>query len=117
MTALGIGFELATSNSGALKLIEARPFDAIITDLGRTTSDENDPFAGLKLLDELRNRSIATPCIVHAGTRAIDQRDRLLAAGASAVINRPTELFDAVIKAIVRSQSTARRQSFTGDRT
>lgn len=99
--ALGIRFTLSTSTAEALKLLAAQAFNVIITDLGRSTADENDPDAGIHLLNELRRRRIDIPCVVYAGHRAVEQRDQVLAAGAASSTNRPTELFDAVVKAIV----------------
>jgi hypothetical protein len=49
----------------------------------------------------MRSRRLDTPCIVYASTRAVQEREQLLAAGALVSTNRPTELFDAVVKAIV----------------
>lgn len=101
MAALGIRFTMARSTGEALRLMDARHFDAVITDLGRSTPEEDDPDAGFRLLGELRKKSVEVPCVVYAGTRAVTERDQLLRAGAVASTNRPTELFDAVVKAIV----------------
>jgi CheY-like chemotaxis protein len=101
MAALGIRFTTAKSTPEALRLLAAQPFDVVITDLGRSTPDEDDPNAGLRLLHEMRSRRLDAPCIVYASTRAVQEREQLLTAGALVSTNRPTELFDAVVKAIV----------------
>src|SRR5438876_4190061 len=101
MTALGIRFTTAKSTPEALRLLAAQAFDVVITDLGRSTQDEDDPKAGLRLLKEMRSRGLNTPLIVYAGARAVEERDQLIESGALVSTNRPTELFDAVVKAIV----------------
>src|SRR6266550_78881 len=101
MTALGIRFATAKSTPEALRLLAAQAFDVVITDLGRSTQDEDDPKAGLRLLKEMRSRGLNTPLIAYAGARAVEERDQLIESGALVSTNRPTELFDAVVKAIV----------------
>lgn len=102
MSALGILIDLAKSTTEALELLRKRSYDLIISDLGRKSSAEDDPNAGLTLLDRVRAERISLPYIIYAGSRAITERDRILAAGATDSINSPTELVDAIVNALGR---------------
>lgn len=62
--AVGIRVEVALSTREALEKLESRPFDAIISDMGR----REGPREGYILLDALRSRGDQTPFYIHAGS-------------------------------------------------
>lgn len=94
---LGIKIDLALSTSEAVRRMRGTRYDLLISDLGRQTAGEDDPDAGLKLVEALRGEGSHIPVIVYAGSRGIRKRPELMRAGASGVTNRPTDLLALVV--------------------
>ena len=83
--------ELSTK-SGLFALANER-FNAIITDLGRKEDGTDNPFAGLDFIEAVRSSGCPTPILVFAGRRGLENRERLLSAGATEVTASPVEVF------------------------
>lgn len=98
--AIGIRFELSTSTEDALRQLDRRRFDAIISDMGRGEERQ----AGYQLLERLRQTDRSTPFVIYAGTSAVRHRDEALARGAQGSTNSPKELMALVIQAIQGSR-------------
>lgn len=92
--AMGFRLVLSTSTEDALDRVSERPFDAIISDMGRT----GDSSAGYALLDALRERGERTPFFIYAGSNrhAAEARQR----GAQGSTNRPDELLRMVTSSV-----------------
>jgi CheY-like chemotaxis protein len=74
-----------------------RGVQAIVTNLGRTEGGEHRPHAGLTLMRQLREAGFEQPVLVYTwASRAEQERNDALAAGAAAVTASPTELFAAL---------------------
>lgn len=98
LEALGVNFILSTSTKDALEKLKHQRFDAIISDMGRTSDSQ----AGYTLLDALRTSGDRTPFIIYAGSRAPEHRAETRRRGALGCTNRPEELFDMVLSALGR---------------
>ena len=98
LDALGVRFEISTNTDEALRMIKSRtkPFDAIISDMGRPP----DSRAGYTLLDALRKSGNRTPYIIDAGSNLPEHKAMALERGAQGSTNRPEELFQLVVSAI-----------------
>jgi CheY-like chemotaxis protein len=96
MEALGVSFVLAASTDEALELVKQRPFDAIISDMGRAL----DRQAGYTFLEKLRASGDRTPFIIYAGSDSPNHRAEAKRRGALTSTNRPDELFEAVVSVI-----------------
>lgn len=81
----GIEIIPSLSTEDALKSVEVREFSAIITDLGRKEDGVEKRFAGLELLHKLREKNINVPVLVFAGDRGLQNRAKLIEAGAQEV--------------------------------
>jgi CheY-like chemotaxis protein len=102
--------ELAKLRDDGVEVLQARSTDeamdvlalrrgvqAIVTNLGRTEGGEHRPHAGLTLMRQLREAGFEQPVLVYTWvTRAEQERNDALAAGAAAVTASPTELFAAL---------------------
>jgi CheY-like chemotaxis protein len=84
---LGFIITTATSNLAARRYLAEAHFDAIITDLGRRDRSDN----GAQLIGDAKGACPAIPLIVYT-LRADERRDELVAAGASAVEDKPETL-------------------------
>jgi CheY-like chemotaxis protein len=96
LEALGVRFALSTSTDDALDQIHRRPFDLIISDMGRPP----DSRAGYTLLDKLRSDGNRTPFIIYAGSRAPDLVQEARRRGALGSTNSPQELIRIVTQAL-----------------
>jgi CheY-like chemotaxis protein len=102
--------ELAKLRDDDVEVLQARSTDeamdvlalrrgvqAIVTNLGRTEGGEHRPHAGLTLMRQLREAGFEQPVLVYTwASRAEQERNDALAAGAAAVTASPTELFAAL---------------------
>jgi CheY-like chemotaxis protein len=78
------------TTADALREVNARRFDVVITDMGR---DKDGNEAGLDLIRRLRALQITTPVIVYTSARAAAaSRDQAIALGAYGVTASATEL-------------------------
>lgn len=81
----GVRIRKEISTASAMVALSQDRFDAIISDLGRTENGVENAFAGLDFIKAVRGAGIQTPILIFAGRRGVANRDRLLAAGATAV--------------------------------
>ena len=89
----GVRVRKELSTDAGIAALAADSFDAIISDLGRQEAGRDNPFAGLDFARAVRAAGNQTPLLIFAGRRGIENRDRLLAAGVSAVTNSPIDVF------------------------
>ena len=99
LEALGIRFTLSTSTDEALEQLRRRPFDLIISDVGRGT----DPRAGYTLLDKVRADGDLIPFIIYSTSRAPEHILEARRHGATACTNAPQELIQMVIEILRRA--------------
>lgn len=92
----GIDVTVSLSTEDALKHISQRKFAVVITDLGRTENGLEKQFAGLELIERLRKDGSDVPILVFAGARGLQNRDKLLAAGANEVSAAGTDVISFV---------------------
>ncbi|MFI6244639.1 PleD family two-component system response regulator [Streptomyces sp. NPDC051016] len=95
LQAMGVEVVQAESTDEGLKALRRaqRPFDAVISDMGRAEADGFNPDAGLALIRKIRETDATTPVFVYGGSGAMARRDRVAAAGGNGVTQSPTELF------------------------
>jgi CheY-like chemotaxis protein len=96
LEALGIDVELSLSTDDALDKLRRRPYDLIISDMGRP----GDPRAGYTLLDRLRSGGNLVPYVIYAGSRAPEHVREAREHGAIGSTNRPQELVSMVTAAL-----------------
>lgn len=92
----GIDVSISVSTEDALIKIDSYEFDLIISDLGRYENGMERPMAGLELVDSIRKKGEKMPLLIFAGRRGIENRDKLLAAGATNVTDSPTQVVEFV---------------------
>ena len=95
---LGISVDTVLSTREALAHLERQTYGLIISDLGRFEDGEEQPMAGKDLLDALKERGITTPVIIFAGARGKQLEQELLAAGASLVSQRASQVFEEAVR-------------------
>jgi CheY-like chemotaxis protein len=88
LEALGMRVDISTSTEDALARIDWRPYDLIISDMGRPP----DMRAGYTLLDKLRARGDQTPFLIYASSRAPQHIAEARQHGAIGCTNLATEL-------------------------
>jgi CheY-like chemotaxis protein len=96
LEALGIQIDLSTSTEDAIQRIRQRPYDLIISDMGRPP----DAQAGYTLLDQLRKAGDRTPYVLYTGTRAPEAVREAREHGAIGCTNSPPELVSMVTTAL-----------------
>ena len=89
--------DLATSTDEAMDKLRQRPYDLVISDMGRPP----DPRAGYTLLDTMRQAGIHTPFVIYAGSRAPEHVAEARRRGALGATNSPQELITMVTNALV----------------
>lgn len=94
----GIDVELSLNTKDALRKIDICNFPAIITDLGRIEDGNENIFAGLDLIKDIRKRGIKTPILVFAGQRGIKHRSMLISAGAEDVTSSGVDVLSFIEK-------------------
>ncbi|MEU1160125.1 response regulator [Streptomyces sp. NPDC005921] len=95
LQAMGVEVVQAESTDEGFKALRRaqRPFDAVISDMGRAEADGFNPDAGLALIRKIREADATTPVFVYGGSGAMARRDQVAAAGGNGVTQSPTELF------------------------
>ncbi len=81
------------STRAGLAALRQEPFDVIISDLGRREDGVENPLAGLDFVKEVRASGILVPILIFAGQRGLENRDRLIEAGANEVTASPVDVF------------------------
>ncbi|HSI82768.1 MAG: two-component system response regulator [Candidatus Methylacidiphilales bacterium] len=99
--AMGIRFTLALSTKEALAAMEHSRFAVIISDMGR----EEGPREGYVLLDQLREMGNRTPFFIYASSNAPEHKQEALEHGGQGSTNRPQELIERVIRAVILRQT------------
>ncbi len=91
---VGMSVDTALDTDEALKKLERKTYDLIITDMARPSGKE----AGFSLLDALKTIGVTAPCIVYAGYTMSDpqKRAQAISRGAVAATNSPSEVFHVV---------------------
>ncbi len=92
----GIRFDLANSNDEVLSLVESKSVGLVLSDMSR----HDDHEAGLKLIKLLQSSKHNVPVIFYVRPRSPVAVGQAMEAGATAVINRPAELFE-VVRAVL----------------
>lgn len=103
LEALGIRVDISTSTEDALNRIRWKPYDMIISDMGRPP----DPRAGYTLLDQLRAQGDETPYVFYAGSRAPQHVAEARQHGAAGSTNSATELV-AIVTDVLSSRPRVR---------
>jgi CheY-like chemotaxis protein len=93
LTERGIDVILATSTADALAQMQRRSFDFIISDMGRREGQRYNATAGLDLTRQARTNNIQVPIVIYTSSRsARENREQVLAAGATEITSSPTVL-------------------------
>ncbi|MFD5537399.1 response regulator [Streptomyces sp. NPDC127079] len=108
LQAMGVEVVQAESTDEGLRALRraSRPFDAVITDMGRAEAGGFDPDAGLTLIRRIREAGATMPVFVYGGSGATARRDQVAAAGGDGVTQTPSELF-ALLGGVGRFPRTA----------
>ncbi|MFK0158329.1 response regulator [Streptomyces sp. NPDC090499] len=95
LQAMGVEVVQAESTDEGLRALRraSRPFDAVISDMGRAEAGGFDPDAGLKLIRKIRETDAVTPVFVYGGAGAAARRDQVADGGGNGVTQSPAELF------------------------
>jgi len=88
----GADVEIARSTSEAMRLLEARTYGLIISDMGRRESDVDVPDAGLRLLAKVRATDPGTPFVLYGNVGPFAEAAR--AGGATMVTGSTFELME-----------------------
>ncbi|MFJ8592457.1 response regulator [Streptomyces sp. NPDC093598] len=96
LQSLGVEVVHATSTGeGVRALHKARPpFDAVISDMGRSEPAGYNTDAGLDLIREIRSFDDTTPVFVYASTKTLARKEEIATAGGNGVAWSPVKLFD-----------------------
>jgi CheY-like chemotaxis protein len=97
LLALGVQFELAITTEDALRLLKTKNFNLVITDFARY----DDPQGGYTLLDQVRTLSSPPPLIIYSSSANPQHEKDARSRGAYGETNRPQELFDLAVRAIL----------------
>lgn len=88
LEAFGIQVELSESTDDAMDKVRWRPYELIISDMGRPPDGQ----AGYTLLERLRGDGHRIPFVIYAGSRAPEHVREAERRGALGCTNRPQEL-------------------------
>lgn len=95
---LGVDVTIALNTNEAMELLDRGSFAAIITDMGR----KEGPVEGYVLIDAIRERGIATPILVFAGSGSEQHRREARQHGAQGSTNDGKEVIAWVTRMIAR---------------
>lgn len=85
------------STSDALAKLSQRPYDRIISDMGRKEASGYNQMAGIDLIKEVRKTDKKVPILIYCSTRAARGfRDQALLAGATEITSSPSVLLKAL---------------------
>ena len=99
--AMSLEFTLVLTTDEAFKKLSQNKFAAIISDMGRVEG----PREGYVLLDRLRREGDQTPLFFYAGSNAHEHKLETREHDGQGCTNNPQELFEMVIKAVIRRQT------------
>jgi CheY-like chemotaxis protein len=97
LKALGIDTEISLSTKDALEKMQRARFDLVISDFARV----DDKAAGYTLLEELRKAGYQMPYIIYSGSTTGEFAREARRRGAYGQTNRPVELFQMVLNALL----------------
>ena len=100
LEALGISFVTSLNTEEAVRQLQNRSFDVVITDMSRPP----DNSAGYTLLDELKRMKKSIPTIIYAASSNPQFIAEAIRRGAFGETNRPDELFKLVVDAVKSKQ-------------
>lgn len=100
----GIDVTISLSTIDAIKRLEAEKYSAIITDLGRKENGVENPFAGLDLIRYIRANGNTLPILVFAGSRGLENAEKLKSAGAENVTGSGVDVLGFVEKHLAYRQ-------------
>lgn len=92
----GARIQKEISTDSAISALSEGEFDLIVSDLGRIENGRDNPWAGRDFARVLRASGRKQPLLIFAGSRAMENRDQLVAAGATAVTDSVVEVFNFV---------------------
>ncbi|MGP9819264.1 response regulator transcription factor [Salinarimonas sp. NSM] len=81
----GIQVDLSAETEDAIRKVSHVRYDLLISDLGRIENGIDNPFAGLELTRRLRQGGFDMPLLIFSGRRGLENRKKLLDAGATDV--------------------------------
>jgi CheY-like chemotaxis protein len=81
------------TTSEAMKRFSQFSYDAIISDLGRFENGKDNPFAGLDLIELVKKEDPKIPILIFAGDRGMQNKSKLIAAGAADVTDYGSDVF------------------------
>ena len=99
--AMGLEFTLVLTTDEAFKKLSQNKFATIISDMGRVEG----PREGYVLLDKLRKEGDQTPLFFYAGSNEREHKLETSEHDGQGCTNNPQELFEMVIKAVIRRQT------------
>ena len=99
--AMGLEFTLVLTTDEAFKKLSQNKFATIISDMGRVEG----PREGYVLLDRLRKEGDQTPLFFYAGSNEREHKLETSEHEGQGCTNNPQELFEMVIKAVIRKQT------------
>ena len=98
--AMGLEFTLVLTTDEAFEKLSQNKFATIISDMGRVEG----PREGYVLLDRLRKEGDQTPLFFYAGSNEREHKLETSEHDGQGCTNNPQELFEMVIKAVIRRQ-------------
>ena len=99
--AMGLEFTLVLTTDEAFKKLSQNKFATIISDMGRVEG----PREGYVLLDRLRKEGDQTPLFFYTGSNEREHKLETSEHDGQGCTNNPQELFEMVIKAVIRKQT------------
>lgn len=103
LSALGIGFDKATSTDEALKLLDKNHYDLVISDFKRA----DDPQGGQTLTEDLQRRKGSPPIIIYSGGWTPEFEDAMKKHGAYGETNQVLTLFQMVVNVLQNRKSAS----------
>ena len=100
LSALGIEFDLATNTEEAMKLLREKGYNLVVTDFTR----RDDPHAAYTLLADMNSLPSRPPVIIYSSSSSPEFQREAKSRGAYGETNKPVELYDLVVSAIVGKQ-------------
>jgi ActR/RegA family two-component response regulator len=86
--------DTALTTDEALAKLQKTPYDAVITDMGRTENRRHKGKAGLDLIRRMRDSGFGQPVFLYTGSVGLDEDKKLVAqAGGDGATASPSELF------------------------
>ena len=89
----GYRVDLARSTREGLAYLDRSPYRLVLSDMGRFEDGRPNNDAGIDLLEEIKNRKIASAVVMFCSGRGVREfKDRVRALGGKGITSSPTEL-------------------------